>query len=123
MAMTAREAFERGTQTFNAHDMEGFAEVLADDVLYAAPGGISGRGKEGCVEFFSSWIGTFPDAHVDVRACHFIDDLAIEEGTFTGTQNGVLHSPMGDIAPTGHSVAVDYVHVLRTATESMSRST
>ena len=111
--MTAREAFERGTQTFNAHDMDGFAEVLADDVLFAAPGGIRGMGKEGCVEFFSGWFGAFPDAHVDVRDCHFIDDLAIEEGTFTGTQTGVLHSPAGDIPPTGRAVKVDYVHVLR----------
>jgi hypothetical protein len=30
--MTVREAFERGTDTFNAHDLDGFADVLADDV-------------------------------------------------------------------------------------------
>ena len=27
MTMTTREAFEKGTQTFNAHDIDGFAEV------------------------------------------------------------------------------------------------
>jgi hypothetical protein len=37
MTMTAREAFERGTATFNAHDIEGFAKVLADDVVFKAP--------------------------------------------------------------------------------------
>ena len=26
---------------------------------------------------------------------------------------GALHSPAGDIAPTGRAVAVDYIHVLR----------
>ena len=113
MPMTAREAFERGTRTFNDHDMEGFAEVLADEVAFSAPGGVRGAGKEACVAFFAGWYGAFPDARVDVRACHFIDDLAIEEGTFTGTQAGPLPSPMGDIPPTGRSVAVDYVHVLR----------
>ena len=30
--MTTREVFEKGTETFNAHDIKGFAEVLADDV-------------------------------------------------------------------------------------------
>ena len=30
--MTALEAFEQGTNTFNAHDIDGFAAVLADDV-------------------------------------------------------------------------------------------
>ncbi len=44
MTMTAREAFERGTDTFNAHDIDGFAAVLADDVVFRAPGGARGRG-------------------------------------------------------------------------------
>jgi predicted ester cyclase len=39
-------------------------------------------------------------------------DVAVEEGTFTGTHQGVLHSPNGDLPPTGRSVAVDYLQVL-----------
>jgi hypothetical protein len=46
MAMTVREAFEKGTDTFNAHDIDGFTSVLADDVVYQAPGGMSGRGRQ-----------------------------------------------------------------------------
>ncbi len=95
MTMTTREAFERGTDTFNAHDLDGFAEVLADDVVFAAPGGMRGEGKAACVEFFGSWFGAFPDAHVEVHGLHIIDDVAVEEGTFTGTHDGVLHSPDG----------------------------
>jgi ketosteroid isomerase-like protein len=113
MAMSAREAFERGTNTFNAHDMKGFAEVLADDVVFVAPGGIRGEGKTSCAEFFGTWFGAFPDAHVEVQRCHFIDDIAVEEGTFSGTHNGVLHSPIGDFPPTGCSVELPYVPVLR----------
>jgi len=111
--MTAREAFERGTATFNAHDIEGFAKVLADDVVFKAPGGVHGEGKAACAAFFGSWFTAFPDAHVDVQAVHIMDDVAVEEGTFTGTHNGVLHSPMGDVPPTGRSVKVDYIQVLR----------
>lgn len=113
MATTVQEAFERGTQTFNDHDMDGFAEVLADDVIFEAPGGIRGEGKSECVAFFGRWFESFPDAHVDVKACHFMGDVAVEEGTFTGTHKGPLRTPQGDIPPTGRSVAVDYVHVLR----------
>jgi hypothetical protein len=47
MTMTTREAFERGTDTFNAHDLDGFAEVLADDVVFRGPGGMRGQGKTG----------------------------------------------------------------------------
>ena len=113
MTMTTREAFERGTDTFNAHDIGGFAEVIADDVVFAAPGGIGGEGKPACVEFWGIWHSAFPDAHVEVHSVHFIDDVAVEEGTFTGTHNGVLHIPSGDIPPTGRAVSLDYVHVLR----------
>jgi ketosteroid isomerase-like protein len=113
MAMTVREAFEKGTDTFNAHDIDGFTSVLADDVVYQAPGGISGQGKAACAQFFAGWWDTFPDAHIDVHAVHIAGDIAVEEGTFTGTHHGTLHSPAGDIAPTGRRVAVDYIHVLR----------
>ena len=110
---TIREAFEKGTETFNAHDIEGFTGVLADDVAYQAPGGMSGQGKAACAEFFAGWFGAFPDAHVEVHALHIAGDVAVEEGAFTGTHHGVLHGPAGDIAPTGRRVTVGYTQVLR----------
>jgi ketosteroid isomerase-like protein len=113
MTMTAREAFEKGTATFNAHDIDGFKEVLADNVVFTAPGGLNGEGKEACAAFFGGWFAAFPDARVDVQAVHIIDDVAVEEGTFSGAQNGVLRNPMGDIPPTGRAVAVAYIQVLR----------
>ena len=112
MARSTHEAFQRGTDTFNAHDLEGFAGVLADDVAFAAPG-ISGNGKAACVEFFGGWFTAFPDAHVEVHNLHILDEVAVEEGTFTGTHNGVLHTPAGDIPPTGRPVSIDYIQVLR----------
>jgi hypothetical protein len=67
MTMTAREAFEKGTATFNAHDIDGFKEVLADNVVFTAPGGLKGEGKEACAAFFGGWFAAFPDARVDVQ--------------------------------------------------------
>jgi ketosteroid isomerase-like protein len=113
MTMTPREAFEKGTATFNAHDIDGFKEVLADNVVFTAPGGLHGEGKEACAAFFGGWFTAFPDARVDVQAVHIIDDVAVEQGTFFGTQNGVLRGPAGDIPPTGRPVEVDYIQVLR----------
>jgi ketosteroid isomerase-like protein len=113
MTMTAREAFVRGTDTFNAHDIDGFAEVLADDVTFTAPGGLRGAGRQACAEFFGGWFRAFSDAHVEVDRVHILDDVAVEEGTFTGTHDGVLQSPAGDIPPTGRPVRVDYIQVLR----------
>ena len=111
--MTTREAFERGTDTFNAHDIDGFTEVLADDVVVVAPGPVRGEGRAACAAFFGSWFGAFPDAHVEVHDVHILGDIAVEEGTFTGTHDGVLQSSAGAIPPTGRPVRVDYVQVLR----------
>ena len=113
MTMTVLQAFETGTETFNAHDLDGFAAVLADNVSFTAPGGFRGEGKAACVAFFGSWLGAFSDAHVDVHALHIVNDVAVEEGTFTGTHDGVLVSPSGGIDPTGRPVRVDYLQVLR----------
>jgi ketosteroid isomerase-like protein len=113
MTMTSREVFERGTDTFNSHDVDGFAAVLADDVSFAAPGAVRGEGKTACVGFYAGWFAAFPDAHVEVNGIHFVEDLAVEEGTFTGTHEGVLHTPAGHIQPTGRRVNLDYIQVIR----------
>jgi len=71
--------------------------------------------KENEVYLYRSAVAkpTGKDAHVEVQAVHIVDNVAIEEGTFTGTQDGVLRGPMGDIPPTGRWVKVDYIQVLR----------
>jgi hypothetical protein len=113
MEMTLREAFDKGTETFNAHDIDGFTSVLADDAVFRAPGGMTGEGKEACAQFYAGWFDAFPDAHVQVHDVHIGADIAVEEGTFTGTHQGVLHTLAGDIPPTSRPVALDYIHVLR----------
>jgi steroid delta-isomerase-like uncharacterized protein len=113
MAMSVREAFDKGTEAFNTHDLDAFAEIISDDVVQTAPGGIRAEGKPACIAFFANWIEAFPDAHVDIHDVVITDDVAVEEGTFSGTHNGVFHSPTGDIPPTGRAVRAEYVQVLR----------
>lgn len=113
MTMTVREAFDKWTEAFNAHDVGKFAGMLADDVVFHAPGGINGEGKDACAQYCAGWFGGFPDAHAEVKAVHITGDVAVEEGTFTGTHDGVLHTPDGDIPPTGRRVTADYIQVNR----------
>ncbi len=113
MSMTTREAFERGTEAFNAHDIDAFAEVMADDVVFQAPGGARGQGKPACAAFFGGWLSAFPDGHVEVHHVNVLDDVAVEEGTFSGTHSGALRTPAGDIPSTGRAVSVEYIQVLR----------
>jgi predicted ester cyclase len=92
--------------------MDGFAQTMADDVIVSAPG-VQIEGRTAAVHFYRGWIQAFPDARVRIAAVHVLDDVAVEEGTFTGTHTGVLHSPAGDLPPTGRTVSVDYIQVLR----------
>jgi ketosteroid isomerase-like protein len=113
MATTIRETFDKSTTAFNAHDIDGFADLIADDAVFHAPGGMSGEGKQACTGFFAGWLSAFPDARVSIRDVHICDDVAIEEGTFAGTHEGALHTPDGDVPGTGLRVAVDYVQAIR----------
>jgi ketosteroid isomerase-like protein len=110
MTMTVHEAFVKGREAFKAHDIDGVPSVLAENCL-PAPGGSAAR-QGGVRRVLRGWFGAFPDAHVSARPARGMD-VAVEEGTFTGTHRGVLHSPAGDIPPTGQPVAVPYVQVLR----------
>ena len=112
MADSVREAFDKGTDAFNAHDLGAFGETMADDVVQTAPGGMNSHGRDACMAFYGIWIEAFPDAHVDVPDVLITDDTAVEEGTFTGTHNGVFHTPMGDIPPTGRKVSWRQCHLL-----------
>ena len=113
MTMTVREAFEKGTEAFNAHDIGEFSAVLTDDVVFHVPGGMSGAGKQACAEYHEGWLNAFPDAHVVIHALHISGDVAVEEGTFTGTHQGVLRTPAGDVPPTGRHVTANYIQVVR----------
>jgi ketosteroid isomerase-like protein len=98
------DSAEAATESFNAHDLDALADVLADDVVCRVPGGEE-RGRAACVDMHRRWLADFPDARVEVRSRHVIDDVVVEEGTFRGRHDGV--------ARTGRSVCVDYVRVAR----------
>jgi hypothetical protein len=44
-------------------------------------------------EFDGGWFVVFPDAHAELHGLHIIDDVAVDEGTFGATDNGVLGAP------------------------------
>jgi predicted ester cyclase len=112
-ASRVREIIEKGTDAFNRHDADAFAETLADDVRTRAPGVGELAGKPAVKAFYQGWLDAFPDARVEIGALHILEDLSVEEGVFTGTHRGTLHAPAGDLPPTGRKVRVDYIQVAR----------
>jgi ketosteroid isomerase-like protein len=97
MGTTSQLAYETATDAFNARDLDRFADAVADDVAF--------RGKTACVAFYRRLFDALTDARFATHDVHIVDDVSVEEGTFTGTHTG--------IARTGRAVALDYVPVLR----------
>jgi steroid delta-isomerase-like uncharacterized protein len=112
MTLSIREAFDRGTAAFNAHDLAAFGELMADDIVDTAPGGMRFEGKAAATQFYGVWFTAFPDCHVEIDRAIFADDTVVEQGTFTGTHTGVFHTPDGDIPPTGRAVKAQYTNIL-----------
>jgi ketosteroid isomerase-like protein len=98
--VTTQQTFETGTDAFNARNLDRFAQLLADDVVFQAPGCPRNAGKQACVDFYSGLFDAFPDAQFVARKLYILDEVAIEEGTFTGTGR------------TDRTVELDYVQVM-----------
>ena len=110
--MTIRELMEKGNAAFNAHDRAADAALTAEDCVLEAPGNMTARGRQECVDFTASWWEAFPDARLTTEKSYYCDNVGVQEGTFYGTQTGVFKTPMGDIPPTGKSVVGKYVNIV-----------
>jgi ketosteroid isomerase-like protein len=105
MMIIDQAVFATAADAFNAHDLDQLSQLLDEDVVLSAPGGLGGEGRGACLDFYQRWFNEFPDAHVEVHVTYIVDGVAIEEGTFTGTHSSV--------SPSGRPVAFDYVQVSR----------
>ena len=98
---SARDVILQHIDAVNGHDSD--ADPWAADAEMTAPGGqVSGR--DNVIGFIGVFQEAFPDLRLNVE--QFVTDgpAAAAEGTITGTHDGVLHTPNGDVAPTGRAV-------------------
>jgi ketosteroid isomerase-like protein len=97
-------------------DLDGFAEVLADEVVFKAPGkrqaGRTARERRRAPH--SSAVGSLPSRTRMSKSTPFTSSttLPLRRARSPG-RNAVFSRVQGDIPPTGRSVEVDYVQVLR----------
>jgi predicted ester cyclase len=95
------DVVQRHIEAFNARDAE--SEPWSADAEMVAPGATV-TGREAVLGFLGVFQEAFPDGRLEIR--HLLADgtSAAVEGAFVGTHDGVLHSPDGDIAPTGRAI-------------------
>ena len=107
----ARAVVERGIKAFNAHDMEAIARDVAPDAEYFAPGDMKLKGPQKIKEYNQNFVTAFPDARVEAKNTFTQGNHVIVEGVFTGTHNGTLKTPMGDVPATGKKVSGEYIQI------------
>lgn len=93
---------DRFAARLNAHDIEGFAALFADDyvnhqVSAAAPPPAGATPKQGTVAFFKARLVALPDLQVTIEAQLAADDKVAASFVYAGTHRG----PYFGVAPTG----------------------
>jgi predicted ester cyclase len=107
----ARTVVERGLKAFNAHDMEAMARDSAPDIEATAPGDVKLKGPQAVKEFNANWVKAFPDARVEANQIHTAGNTVIVEGIFTGTHDGTLQTPQGNVPATGRKVRGEFIQI------------
>jgi predicted ester cyclase len=97
----AKDVILKHIAAFNDRDSN--AEPWAADAELVAPGG-QASGREDIISFLGVFQEAFPDVRLEIKQLLTDGPAAAAEGTIAGTHDGVLHTPNGDVAPTGRAV-------------------
>jgi predicted ester cyclase len=96
------------------NDRNSDADPWAADAQMVAPGGAQASGRDEVIGFLTVFQEAFPDLRLEVAQLLSEGQTAAAEGTLTGTHNGVLRTPGGDVPATGRSVKLRWAAVYAT---------
>jgi predicted ester cyclase len=95
-------------EAFNGRDRD--SEPWAVGAELVAPGG-SVSGRDEVLGFLGVFQEAFPGGRLEVGRLLVDGSSVAAEGKFVGTHDGILHSPNGDVAPTGKAVELRWASV------------
>jgi len=101
------ELFRRSIELLNAQDADGFRDLIAPDVDYIQPLGVF-HGREAVVAAFEPEWKAFSDGRHEVLRVAETPGGITAECTWTGTHDGTLATPMGDLPATHRRISVPY---------------
>ena len=98
---SAREAYERIVQLYNAGDLDGLVSSFSEDGVLVTPFGTA-QGRAAIREAWSRSKAAFPDDSVTIGVMVEQGDTIASEYTWAGTHMGPLTMPDGtEVPPTG----------------------
>ena len=112
----AKDVILKHIDAFNGRDSD--ADPWAADAEMTAPGAqVSGR--DNVIGFIAVFQEAFPDLRLEVHQLLSDGSTAAAEGLMTGTHSALLHTPNGDIAPTGRAIALRWAAVYATDADTI----
>jgi steroid delta-isomerase-like uncharacterized protein len=105
---------KRALEHLNAHDLDAYAALFADDceLTDTATGEIF-RGPEGARKNMEGWFTPFPDAKIETVNLISGDDWAAIEAIGRGTQTGPMTGPGGEVPATGKLLTLPFCSTLQ----------
>lgn len=91
--------------------LDEWEQTMAPDAVFVGPG-MDLKGREEIRRFVEGFHQAFPDVAHRIDRLLVAGDTLIMEGVFTGTHEGVLRTPAGDVPPTGRRVEVREVQLV-----------
>ena len=117
LAASPRDLAHQFAATLNAHDIDAFAALFAEDYVNhqtsaAAPPPAAGvTPKQGTVAFFAARLKGIPDLKVAIEVLVATKDHVAASFVYTGTHQGVLFG----VPPTGKSLRFTSCDIFRVA--------
>jgi steroid delta-isomerase-like uncharacterized protein len=108
----AQELGQRWFETVKLGDPDAVQAIVADDIDFLAAGQPL-TDREQIAGFVSGYKTAFSDMDFVIRSWVEQGDTAVAEGSFTGTHDGPMQSPMGEVPPTGRSVDLPFTTVFQ----------
>jgi len=103
---------------YNAKDWDRARAALAPEVVYEEVG--THRKLKGVDDVLTAWKGwatAIPDSRASFQSEMVSGNTAVLEITWTGTHDGPLQTPNGEIAPTGKKIELRAIQVVDVAND------
>jgi steroid delta-isomerase-like uncharacterized protein len=97
---------------FNARDFDRCVALVTEDFeLVDVATGLTFHGAGGLLQWFQGFLTAFPDARAEPFNIMVAGDWAASEHIGRGTHTGPLHSPAGELPPTGRRAEIQIAEV------------
>jgi steroid delta-isomerase-like uncharacterized protein len=112
--MDAEEVIRELFAAYNEGDIDRATALVTDDFkLVDIPAGVTLDGPEGLRAWLEGFKSSMPDSWTDVKRIIVQGDWAASVHVGGGTNTGPLHTPTGELPPTGRSVEIEIAEVYR----------